>query len=126
MTSLRSIAREKNVSAYVGDGARRWSAANVLDVAHVYRLALESPDLQPIYHAVGEEGISLRDIAEAVGRRLNLPTASISQAEADGHFGFFGKLVTRDLSATSQITRQSLGWSPSHAGLVEDITSVNE
>ena len=90
ITLLVIIAREKRVSAYVGDGANRWPAAHQLDVAHLYALALEKGSAGARYHAIAEEGVPLRQIAEVIGRRLNLPIVSKSPAEAADHFGWMG------------------------------------
>ena len=110
VTYLINIAREKGVSAYVGDGRNRWAAAHVLDVARLYRLALEKGVAGARYHAVAEEGVPLRDIAEAIGRRLNVPVVSKSPEEAAAHFGFFGFFVAIDGPASSAKTQQLLGW----------------
>ncbi|HEY0181148.1 MAG TPA: SDR family oxidoreductase [Dokdonella sp.] len=121
VTQLIAIARRKCVSAYVGDGLNRWSAAYVRDVARVYRLALEKHQAGARYHAVGEEGVALREIADAIGRGLKVPVVSIAAEEAEAHFGFFGKLVRRDLSASSALTQQRLGWRPTGPRLVDDL-----
>ena len=121
VTSLIGIAREKGISAYVDDGLNRWSACHVEDAARVYALALDKHQAGATYHAVGEEGISLKAIAKAIGDGLNIPFLSIPSEEADAHFGFFGKLVRRDLSASSAITQELLGWKPAGPGLIDDI-----
>lgn len=118
---LADIARQKGVSAYADEGRNRWSAAHVSDVAHLYALALVSKQPAPRYHAVAEEGVSLVEIAEALGARLNLPVMSISQEEAEAHFGFFGRLVVRDLSASSTVTQRGLGWHPAGPRLLDDL-----
>jgi nucleoside-diphosphate-sugar epimerase len=124
VTYLIAIAREKGVSAYVGEGRNRWSAAHVLDVARLYRLALEKHEAGARYHAVGEEGVALRDIAEAIGKGLKVPVISISSEEARTHFGFFGIFAGRDLSASSAQTQERLGWHPSGPGLIADLEKM--
>ncbi|OZI31415.1 NAD-dependent dehydratase [Bordetella genomosp. 10] len=121
VTSLIGIAREKGVSTYVDDGSNRWSACYVQDAARVYALALDRHEAGATYHAVSEEGVTLKAIAEAIGDGLNVPISSIPSEDADAHFGFFGRLVQRDLSASSAITRQLLGWDPTGPGLIENI-----
>lgn len=115
------IAREKGVSAYVGDGSNRWPAVHRLDAARLFRLALESAPAGSMLHGVGEEGVPLRDIAGVIGRGLNLPAVSISREEADAHFGFFGAPVSTDNPASNDLTRQLLGWQPAHPGLIADL-----
>ncbi len=126
ITMMRAIAREKGVSAYVGDGANRWPAVHVSDAARLYRAALEKGAAYARYHAVGEEGIALREIAEAIGRRENVPTLSIAAEEASAHFGWLGLFATGDLPASSALTQEWLGWTPNGPGLIADIdrTSV--
>jgi nucleoside-diphosphate-sugar epimerase len=122
---LIQIAREKGVSAYVGDGAFRWAAAPVKDVAHLYRLAVEKtgPGLTT-YHAVQEEGVSLRDIAEAIGKGLKVPVVSIPKEKAAEHFGMFAHFATLDMPASSEWTRKTLGWNPTGPGMIEDLTNM--
>ena len=123
---LIQVAREKGLSAYVGDGANRWAAAPVKDVAYLYRLALEKtgPGVTT-YHAVQEEGVSLRDIAEAIGKGLKVPVVSISSEEAAEHFGMFGYFAGLDMPASSEWTRKALGWEPTGPGMIEDLTNMN-
>jgi nucleoside-diphosphate-sugar epimerase len=121
VTPLIAVAREKGVSAYVGDGRNRWPAAHVLDTARLYRLALERGEAGSRYHAVAEEGVPLRDIAVAIGRRLNLPVAAKSAAEAAGHFGWLGLFVSFDAPASSALTQERLGWRPTGPGLITDL-----
>jgi nucleoside-diphosphate-sugar epimerase len=113
------IAREKDVSAYVGDGANRWVAAPLKDIAHLYRLAVEKTGLvMTTYHAVHEEGVSLRDIAETIGNGLKVPLVSIPTDNAGEHFGiFFGHAATQDMPGSSEWTRKTLGWEPTGPGL---------
>lgn len=117
-----NIAREKGVSAYVGDGGDRWSGAHRLDVARLYRLALEEGVAGKSYHAVADEGVTVRDIAEIVGRHLELPVASIAPEKASEHFGMMAPFVGRDGAASSALTRQWLGWKPTQIGLIADIS----
>jgi len=121
---LVAVAREKGVSAYVAEGLNRWPAAHVLDVASLYTLALEKHEAGARYHAVAEEGVSLRDIAEAIGRGLKVPVVSISPEEASTHFGFVSRFSGADLSASSAITQQRLGWRPTGPGLIEDLNNM--
>ena len=126
VTWLIRIAREKGVSAYVGDGANRWAAAPLKDVAHLYRLAVEKtgPGVTT-YHAVQEEGVSLRDIAETIGKGLKVPPVSIPAEKAGEHFGaFFGHAATMDMPGSSEWTRKTLGWEPTGPGLIEDLTNM--
>lgn len=115
------VAREKGVSAYVGDGANRWPAAHVSDTARLYRLALERAERGARYHAVAEEGVPMRAIAEALGRRLGLPAASIPPEEAAAHFGWLAMFAMLDLPASSAVTRERLGWRPTGPGLLADL-----
>lgn len=118
---LIAIARDKGFSAYVGDGTTRWPAVHELDAARLYRLALEAAPAGSRLHGAADEGIPFRDIAEAIGRRLDLPSASISREEADAHFGFLGGLVTLDNPTSSAATAELLGWRPVHPGLIADL-----
>jgi len=119
---LLAIAQEKGVSAYIGDGGNCWSGAHRLDVARLYRLALEKGLAGASYHAVADEGVTMRDIAEIIGRHLDLPVASISPEEAAGHFGMMAMFAGRDGAASSALTQQWLGWKPSQIGLIADIS----
>jgi nucleoside-diphosphate-sugar epimerase len=126
VTRLIEIAREKGVSAYVGDGANRWAAAPRKDVARLYRLAVEKtgPGLTT-YHAVQEEGVSLRDIAETIGKGLNVRVVSIPVEKSVEHFGpFFGHVATMDMPGSSEWTRNVLGWKPTGAGMIEDLANM--
>lgn len=119
--ALIAIARDTGVAAYVGDGANRWPAVHTLDAARLFRLALESAPAGSRLHGVAEEGVPLREFAEAIGRNLGLPTASIAPEDAAGHFGFLGAFVTAHNPTSSALTRQRLGWKPVHAGLIADL-----
>lgn len=116
-----AVAREKGVCAYVGDGANRWPAAHVLDVARLYRLALEKAERGATYHAVAEEGVPLRAITEALGDRLGLPVRSIGSDEAAAHFGWLAAFAGHDAPASSDETRRRLGWRPTGPGLIADL-----
>lgn len=118
---LISIAREKGVSAYVGDGLNRWPAVHRLDAAHLYRLILEKNSAGARYHGVADEGIPAREIAEAIGRGLNLPVVSVSQEKAGDHFGWIGRFFGVDGPASSALTQQRLGWRPAQPGLIADL-----
>ena len=124
ITPAVAIAREKGVSAYVGDGLNRWPAAHVLDVARLYRLALEKREAGARYHAVAEEGIPVRDIAEVIGRGLKAPVVSLSPEEAAGHFGWLAAFVGLDLPASSAQTQARLGWRPTGPGLIADLEQM--
>ena len=119
------IAREKGVSAYVGNGENRWPAVHRLDAARLYALAVEKVTPGARYHAIAEEGIPFRQIAEVIGRRLNLPTASIPPEQAMEHFGFLGLFAGADLPVSSHITRQRLGWTPTERGLIADLDDTH-
>jgi nucleoside-diphosphate-sugar epimerase len=125
VTYLIAVAREKGVSAYVGAGLNRWAAAHVLDTARLYRLALEQQVAGAKYHAVAEEGVPLREIAEALGRGLKIPVVSLSPEEAAAHFGWLGMFVGHDLAASSVKTRAGLGWQPTGPGLIADLEAMN-
>jgi len=124
---LIAIAREKGVSAYIDAGHNRWSAVHRLDVAPVYRLALEKAPAGATYHAVGEEGVPLREIAQAIGRGLKMPVVSKSEAEATKHFGWLSAFARLDGPASSALTQQRLGWRPTQStGLIADLDQFNE
>lgn len=118
---LIQVALEKGVVAYLGDGSSRWPAAHISDVARLYRLALEKAERGAIYNAVGEEGVTNRDIAEVLGRRLKLPVKSIGMDEAGDYFGWLAMFAGRDLAASSAKTRAKLGWEPAGPTMLEDL-----
>jgi nucleoside-diphosphate-sugar epimerase len=118
---LIGIAREKGVSAYIGEGLNRWPAVHRLDAASVYRLALESGTRASHFHAVAEEGIPFKEIAEVIGRRLDIPVVSKSPAEAAAHFGWFAMFAGIDAPTSSARTRAELAWKPEQPGLIADI-----
>ncbi len=118
---LVQIARERGVSGYVGDGANRWAAVHRLDAAHLYRLALEQAPAGSVYHAVGEQGVATRDIAEVIARHLNLPLVSVDPDQATDHFGWLGAFFSWDAPASNALTRERLGWEPTHQGLIADL-----
>ena len=124
ITYAVQVAREKGASAYIGEGLNRWPAAHVLDVAHLYRLALEKHEAGSRYNAVAEEGIPMREIAEVLGRSLKVPVVSISQDEAPVHFGWLAMFASFDMPASSAQTRQRLGWRPTGPGLIADLEEM--
>lgn len=125
ITYLIDVAREKGVSAYVGDGQNRWPAVHRLDAAHLYRLVLEKGSAGARYHAVDEEGVPLRDIAEVIGKHLNVPVVSKSHEEAADHFGWLAHFAAFDIPASSQWTQEQLGWRPRGPGLVSDLQRLS-
>jgi nucleoside-diphosphate-sugar epimerase len=125
VTYAIAVAREKGVSSYVGDGLNRWAAVHVLDAARLYRLALEKQEPGARYHAIAEEGVPIRDIAEAIGRGLKVPVVPKSPEEAAAHFGWIGMFVRRDLIGSSVQTQQRLGWRPTGPGLITDLDQAH-
>jgi nucleoside-diphosphate-sugar epimerase len=115
---LIAMARAKGVCGYIGDGASRWPAVHVKDAASLYRLAIEQAPAGAVLNAVGDEGVPVREIAEAIGRHLNLPARSLPAAEYQGMLVF---LLSTDMPASSAITQELMGWKPTHPGLIEDI-----
>ena len=122
------VAREKGASAYIGEGLNRWSAAHVLDVAHLYRLVLEKQKAKhepgSRYNAVSEEGISMREIAEVIGRGWRVPVVSLSPEKAQAHFGWLAMFAGVDMPASSALTRQRLGWHPTGPGMIADLEQM--
>jgi nucleoside-diphosphate-sugar epimerase len=119
--ALIGIARAQGRSAYLGDGANRWAAVHRLDAATVFRLALESASPGTRLHAVGDEGVPFRDIAEVIGRHLGLPVVSLAPEEARGNFGMFSGFAAIDVPASSALTRKEFGWEPVQPGLIADL-----
>ncbi|MET7487318.1 SDR family oxidoreductase [Streptomyces sp. NPDC005538] len=115
------IARAKGVSAYPGDGTNRWAAVHRDDAAVLFRLALENAPAGTVLHAVDDEGIPVREIAEVIGRRLDLPVKSVPVEEAGAHFGWLGHFYSSDLIGTSTLTRKRFGWTPTRIGLLADL-----
>ena len=125
VTYAIAIAREKGVSAYVGEGFNRWPAVHLLDAAPLYRLALEKGSAGARYHAVAEEGVPVREIAEAIGRGLKVPVVSKSPKEAGEHFGWLGMFAGFDMRASSALTQERLGWHPTtQPGLISDLENM--
>lgn len=120
-SELIAIARATGVSGYPGDGGNRWPSANAHDVARLYRRALESAPAGARIHAVAEEGITVRDIAEAIGRRLDVPVRAIAHDDLAQHFGHFAPFAGLDNPTSSTITRETLDWAPTHPGLLADL-----
>lgn len=118
---LIGTAREKGVSAYIGEGLNHWTAVHRLDAAPLYRLALENATAGARFHGVAEEGIVFKDIAEGIGKQLNIPIVSISPEQAAGHFGWFAGFAGLDCPASNKLTRERLGWEPSHPTLLADL-----
>jgi nucleoside-diphosphate-sugar epimerase len=123
LPALIALAKEKGAAGYPGDGANRWGAVHARDVASLFRLALEKGPAGRYWHAMGDEGIRFREIAEAIGSRLGLPAVSIPADELmlPGYFGFLTAVATLDLPASSLITRRTLGWEPARPGLLADL-----
>jgi nucleoside-diphosphate-sugar epimerase len=126
VTPAIAVAHEKGIAAYVGEGLNRWPAVHLLDAAPVYRLALEKGPNRARYHAVAEEGVTAKAIAEAIGRGLKIPVVSLSPEEAAGHFGWMGFFAGLDMPASSALTQERLGWHPTQkAGMIEDLDHMN-
>jgi nucleoside-diphosphate-sugar epimerase len=119
--ALINIARQKGASAYIGDGLNHWPAVHRFDAAHLYRLALEKGSAGACYHAIADEGVPVRDIAEVIGRRLSLPVVAKSKEEAAGHFGWMAGFFAIDSPASSAQTQTQLGWKPTHSSLIADL-----
>jgi nucleoside-diphosphate-sugar epimerase len=121
LATLVAIAREKGISGYVGEGTNRWPAVHRLDSARLFRMALEEAPAGATLHAVADEGVALGDVAEVIGRHLDIPVASIDPADAATHFAWLGAFVGLDAPASSALTRELLAWQPSRPGLVGDL-----
>ena len=124
ITYAVQLAREKGVSAYIGEGLNRWPAAHVLDVAHLYRLALEKGEVGSRYNAVAEEGIPMREIAAVIGKGLKVPVVSLPPEKAQAHFGWLTMFAGFDMPASSAQTRKQLGWNPTGPGLIADLENM--
>ena len=122
---VTAVAKAKGVSVYIGDGGNRWPAAHVTDTARLYRLAVEKAEPGAIYHAVDEEGVSAKAMAEAIGRGLKVPVKSITAEEAEAHFGWLAMFVRLDMPSSSAITRKKLGWTTSGPGLIADLDGMD-
>ncbi|HTB18217.1 MAG TPA: hypothetical protein VK708_08870, partial [Bryobacteraceae bacterium] len=122
---LLAVTHQKGVSAYVGDGSNRWAAAHVSDVARLYRLAFEKAEPGAIYHAVDEEGVPMKAIAEAHARGLKAPVVSIKPEEAETHFGWLARFATLDVPSSSALTQQKLHWKPTGPGLIADLDGMD-
>ncbi len=118
---LIAVARHKGVSSYVDDGAARWAAVHQLDAAHLFRLALESAPAGSRLHGVGDEAVSTKEIAEIIGRHLDVPVSGVPMDKAFEHFGFVGPVFGLDIPASSVLTQKLLDWRPARPGLVEDL-----
>src|SRR5271165_975901 len=118
---LIAVARDKKVSAFVGDGANRWPAVHVHDAARLFHLALEKLPAGAAVHAVADEGIPIRNVAEVIGRHLGVPVESIPTADASAHFGWMGALLARDSPSSGAVARELLGWEPTQPGLIADL-----
>jgi nucleoside-diphosphate-sugar epimerase len=121
ISPLIEMSRAKGCVGYVGEGKNRWAAAHVSDVARLYKLAIERAEPGARYHAVGEEGVTAKDISEALGRSLKLPVVSLTGDEVEAHFGWMAMFAGVDMPASSAITRKKLGWTPVGPGLIADL-----
>lgn len=122
---ITAVAREKRVSVYVGEGGNRWPAAHVSDTARLYCLAFEKAEPGAIYHAVDEEGVSMKAIAEALGRGLKVPVVSIKPEETEAHFGWLARFAGHDMPSSSAITQQKLNWKPTGPSLIADLDGMD-
>ncbi|MEV0204898.1 SDR family oxidoreductase [Streptomyces sp. NPDC050788] len=121
MATLVATARAKGVSGYLGDGANRWPAVHRLDAARLFRLAVEKAPAGAVLHGVAEEGVAIRDVAEVIGRGLDVPVAPVAPDEAAGHFTWMSAFIGLDAPASNTLTRELLGWQPTGPGLLEDL-----
>ena len=121
MATLVGIARDKGVSGYIGDGSNRWPAVHRLDAARLFRLVLEAAPAGSTLHAIADEGVPIREIAETIGRHLNVPVAAISPEDAGNHFAFLAAFIGVDSPASSARTRELLGWQPTQPSLLDDL-----
>ena len=121
---MMAVARDKGFAAYVGEGKNRWAACHLLDAAKLYKLAFEKAAPRAFYHSVGEEGVSLREMAEAIGRRMKLPVKSVTAEEAPAYFGWIAMFAGLDMPASSAKTQQWLNWHPTHRGIIPDLNEA--
>ncbi len=121
IAALVAIARDKGVSGYIGDGSNRWPAVHRLDSAHLFRLAVENAPAGSVLHAVAEEGVPIRAIAEVIGRHLDVPVVSVSAEDAAGHFSWLAGFLAADSPASSTLTRELMDWRPTQPGLIDDL-----
>jgi nucleoside-diphosphate-sugar epimerase len=121
MAAIVGIARDKGVSGYIGDGTNRWPAVHRLDSAHLFRLAVEKAPAGSTLHAVADEGVQIRDIAEVIGRHLGVPVVAVSPDDAAGHFTWLSSFLGIDGPASSALTRELMGWQPTQPGLIDDL-----
>jgi nucleoside-diphosphate-sugar epimerase len=121
IAALVAIARDKGVSGYIGDGSNRWPAVHRLDSAHLFRLAVENAPAGSVLHAVAEEGVPIRAIAEVIGRQLDVPVVSVSAEDAAGHFSWLAGFLAADSPASSTLTRELMDWRPTQPGLIDDL-----
>ncbi len=121
LATLVGVARDRGVSGYIGDGSNHWPAVHRLDAAHLFRLALEKAPAGSVLHAVADQGVPIRAIADVIGRHLGLPVVAISPGDAGEHFGWLAGFLAADSPASSTLTRELLGWQPAHPGLIDDL-----
>jgi nucleoside-diphosphate-sugar epimerase len=121
MATLVGITRDTGVSGYLGDGSNRWPAVHRLDSAHLFRLAVENAPAGSVLHAVAEEGVPIRAVAEVIGRQLDVPVVSISPEDAAGHFSWLAGFLAADSPASSTLTRELMDWQPTQPGLIDDL-----
>jgi nucleoside-diphosphate-sugar epimerase len=121
LATVVGIARDKGVSGYIGDGSNRWPAVHRLDAARLFRLALEKARAGSVLHAVADQGVPIRAIAEVIGRHLELPVVAIPAEDAGGHFAWLAGFLAADSPASSTLTRERLAWHPTHPGLIDDL-----
>ena len=122
MATLVRIARDKGVSGYIGDGANRWPAVHRADAARLFRLALENAPAGSVLHAIGDEGVPIRAVAEVIGKQLGIPVTSVSPDDGASHFGWLGAFIGIDSPASASLTRERLSWEPTHPTLIEDLS----
>lgn len=121
MSTIVGIARDTGISGYLGDGTNRWPAAHRDDAARLFRLALEQAPAGSTLHAVADEGVPIRDIADVIGRHLDVPVEAVAPEDAAGHFTWLAHFLAIDSPASGAATRELLGWEPTQPGLIEDL-----